>query len=723
MYHLDNTSGVPEMPEPKEEQSISPRWFGESQEQGGISWPGADWFNTVQAELLNLLTAAGIQPEKKSFDQLSRAIPVLGSEKIKNDLILSNGFSLIGQVPSYSVLKQVVPDASGVHILLAHYHEGWAALNTPPNDSGEYISRTGIATDDGGHICVPEGQSQFYWERVTNVVNLLDYGVYLQGITTSRSVGAVDMAPRVQAAINRAVLKDLPLVSTFPMGRNPSFFTNGVLLRSSIDITNLRVMAGDYPFFANNLTGQYTNDKGMSTAMARSEPYVIFNKNASFDERGYKYYGSNYGGQYVGKLALRNVGDRSTHLNGQIHLQAQGTFDVLRAVNFHGTAINMGSSYDYHMREIGSEQSGGLDYFAVDCQSYPAADKYDEHNAYSIDGVIVHDCYDRSARISGSKGYIGRIHDENLRVTAQTPFKGYSFAFDSTNRFGYTNCFYGGSASTIGAHSVHAFSGNEFEVVAVCALFGTKFDDIFTTGAVSVSTVSGIVAANMIGCIRIQNGDLYIGDQSRLYVGSVSISSGDVMLSDTRSSIGNLMLSGNITQLYGRVERLIQTGNMILHPKGDVQYAEINGNVALHQGWAGDSYLRNTAITGNVSVINAAGNRSYIENLVIGGDFTTSSNAVVKAKDILVNNNLSIIGTSLDVSISDSRFKDITFQPGASGNWFFGIGCSLSGTLTNWTLPNGSAPRQGSVTVNPATGAAYLFRGTTWRNWISAPST
>lgn len=86
MYHLDNTSGVPEMPEPKEEQSISPRWFGESQEQGGISWPGADWFNTMQAEMLNLLKAAGIQPEKKVFDQLSQAVPVLGEKKIRQDL-------------------------------------------------------------------------------------------------------------------------------------------------------------------------------------------------------------------------------------------------------------------------------------------------------------------------------------------------------------------------------------------------------------------------------------------------------------------------------------------------------------------------------------------------------------------------------------------------------------------------------------------------------------
>ena len=86
MYHLDNTSGVPEMPEPKDTQTISTRWFGESQEQGGISWPGADWFNTVQAELLNLLKAADLPPDKKSFDQLSKAIPVLGDAKLRTDL-------------------------------------------------------------------------------------------------------------------------------------------------------------------------------------------------------------------------------------------------------------------------------------------------------------------------------------------------------------------------------------------------------------------------------------------------------------------------------------------------------------------------------------------------------------------------------------------------------------------------------------------------------------
>ncbi|EQB4447037.1 pyocin knob domain-containing protein [Pluralibacter gergoviae] len=80
MFHLDNTSGVPEMPEPKDQQSITPKWFGESVEQGGISWPGADWFNIVQAELLNALSVAGISPQKDQFNQLGKAINFISGD-------------------------------------------------------------------------------------------------------------------------------------------------------------------------------------------------------------------------------------------------------------------------------------------------------------------------------------------------------------------------------------------------------------------------------------------------------------------------------------------------------------------------------------------------------------------------------------------------------------------------------------------------------------------
>lgn len=91
MYHLDNTSGVPEMPEPKEQQSITPRWFGESQEQGGISWPGADWFNIIQAELLAILQLEKESPDKTRFDQLASTIKKFsgipfGSGKVRDGI-------------------------------------------------------------------------------------------------------------------------------------------------------------------------------------------------------------------------------------------------------------------------------------------------------------------------------------------------------------------------------------------------------------------------------------------------------------------------------------------------------------------------------------------------------------------------------------------------------------------------------------------------------------
>lgn len=94
MYHLDNTSGVPEMPEPKDQQSVSPRWFGESQEQGGISWPGADWFNIIQAELLAILDIYGVNPDKSDHRQIS-AILTRMAQEFPEQLASPDGLSKI----------------------------------------------------------------------------------------------------------------------------------------------------------------------------------------------------------------------------------------------------------------------------------------------------------------------------------------------------------------------------------------------------------------------------------------------------------------------------------------------------------------------------------------------------------------------------------------------------------------------------------------------------
>lgn len=84
MYALDNSSGVSVMPPVKNQQfqPNAPRWFTEGGNGVAPSYPGADWFNIVQAELLGVLTEASITPNKGQLNQLATAIKQIISANI-----------------------------------------------------------------------------------------------------------------------------------------------------------------------------------------------------------------------------------------------------------------------------------------------------------------------------------------------------------------------------------------------------------------------------------------------------------------------------------------------------------------------------------------------------------------------------------------------------------------------------------------------------------------
>ena len=79
MYALDNSSGVSVMPEIKSQvfSADEPRWFTEGGNGVSPSYPGADWFNIVQAELLNVVKASGGTPNKLELNQLTAAIQAM----------------------------------------------------------------------------------------------------------------------------------------------------------------------------------------------------------------------------------------------------------------------------------------------------------------------------------------------------------------------------------------------------------------------------------------------------------------------------------------------------------------------------------------------------------------------------------------------------------------------------------------------------------------------
>lgn len=128
MYGLDNTSGVKTMPALAPVNSATPLWFTEGGAGLAASYPGQDWFNMIQAELLGILTTGGIKPEKGKLNQLSEAI-----KKIVN----SAGYQPSGDYATKTELTN--------------------GLNTKLNITGGTVTRNGAAitlknmTDGGNH--------------------------------------------------------------------------------------------------------------------------------------------------------------------------------------------------------------------------------------------------------------------------------------------------------------------------------------------------------------------------------------------------------------------------------------------------------------------------------------------------------------------------------------------------------------------------------------------
>lgn len=171
----------------------------------------------------------------------------IGDAALRSNLGSGEGFKYIGQVASYASLKNIIPERPGQRVLLAAYHPGGKT------GGGEFIAVSGVAPDDGGTICVPAGQANWYWKRV----NIASYDVTWFGAVASDDTATYTAANTVsiQNALNAAEKAGLaavwfPVAETFypcgtiyvPAGvslmgsRTKALFGATVYLRSSSNI-------------------------------------------------------------------------------------------------------------------------------------------------------------------------------------------------------------------------------------------------------------------------------------------------------------------------------------------------------------------------------------------------------------------------------------------------------------------------------------------------------
>lgn len=641
---------------------------------------------------------------------------------LRQNLSSNDGFQLVGQAISVTDLRNISPSSAGQRILAAAYYQAWNATASVPFGGGEFIAVSSSLADDGGHVLAPTGASSLRWIRVTNTVHLFDYGIYLQTVAVARTTAAIDMADKVQAAIARAIYLGVPLVSPFFFDQNPSYFQNGIVLKKSIDATGLRETRGAFPWYCNNLLNlaNYSEDLGLTTATGVSERYVIFCKNATFNSQGYKVYGSNFRGMDWDSWCIRNVGDRSSHLNGIMMICCHAKFTRLRGVNFAGVAVNMGSSYDYEIGEIGQELSGDANHYAIDAQTYPAADSYDEHNAYTIHGVLSHFGYDRGFRITGSKGFVGRIHSEGLNVTTTAPYAGYSFDFASDSGLTYINNVIGGVGSYLGSLSEDPGAANTDDCNTLIAAWGNSAGTIYTSRLSNVAFHAAGSAGCAVGTLR-TTGDVRINASSRVVIDNL-VMSGDLNNLDSNSSVRRANIAGDIVNMYGGIERFTVGGNAVLRTGGKMVEGTITGSLTSHQGTAGKSKIDN--IKAASLGFTATGNNGalYATDCTFAS-VNSADSASLYADNIEVTTALNITSLSVNLNFTGAaNFQAISIGAAATGLWSFGIGTKIfSGGLTGWKAPT-AAPRQGTSTINPTTGQTLIYLGSTWKTLIAAPA-
>ncbi|EMO4249244.1 hypothetical protein RVV87_004882, partial [Citrobacter freundii] len=88
MFYVDNPTGVPVMPPVPPVMSLATLYFTEGGNGSPPTYPGPDWFNIVQSELINVVKEAGMLPDKAELNQLVMAIKRITGTAMAEDALM-----------------------------------------------------------------------------------------------------------------------------------------------------------------------------------------------------------------------------------------------------------------------------------------------------------------------------------------------------------------------------------------------------------------------------------------------------------------------------------------------------------------------------------------------------------------------------------------------------------------------------------------------------------
>ncbi|WP_218057746.1 hypothetical protein [Gilliamella sp. Fer4-1] len=198
------------MPPLKQTLSRQSKWFTEGDAQTPPSHPGADWFNIVQAELLNVLKAGDVEPSKSDLMQLTTAIKsiitknrdAIGDQRLmpfrRDELpfgwYFRNGDNFLLDSPQGQALNSLSENYKTDHWITIKTIDGKQYINVPTafaSDGRGYFERAvdGVARRVGsmetdairdmyGEFSMTTARIEDVWVNVASAIGVFKAGGY-----------------------------------------------------------------------------------------------------------------------------------------------------------------------------------------------------------------------------------------------------------------------------------------------------------------------------------------------------------------------------------------------------------------------------------------------------------------------------------------------------------------------------------------------------------------
>ncbi|HAF1541332.1 TPA: phage tail protein [Salmonella enterica] len=137
MFYVDNPTGVPVMPPVAAVSSLTTLYFTEGGNGIPPTYPGPDWFNIIQSELLEILRQANIKPDKNTTDQIMTAL---------KKLFITNSGSA-GAIAGLTGQNNTFPYFTGKDTMALTPLSAFVRGILGKNDAGEFIKAIGLSAD------------------------------------------------------------------------------------------------------------------------------------------------------------------------------------------------------------------------------------------------------------------------------------------------------------------------------------------------------------------------------------------------------------------------------------------------------------------------------------------------------------------------------------------------------------------------------------------------